>query len=452
MKQVTAAFSRFSAVLAVTCWAVFSDARLSGGASSPGGASLAAGEVHLAARGGATGASAPQLFRSDARLNTSEAPGLEMDTRPNEGGAPDVVEFGILVKGIKGITMSKGSYRADVVLTLRWTDPRTKSLVPAGVRKHTIKADIAKNEMWMPDVAVTNRKIGGQEVISSGTTVTLDGKVTKTERLIIVCTNKFQISSFPFDSQVLKLRVASTTMMLDEVKLTPIQDKLFMGIKDGVFAGTDLFTTGVEAQTVDEVDGALRKSRGELLIKVKRNAQVYLRKKLVPELFLVMISWTVFYFPLKPPFAMPRVATSLISYLSFTALAGKTSPGLGQTWLDVFEESVIISLFLTVFLNIFVEIVENSLERPRIASRIDYELKFFLPFLAIITFTILFCCIHAPIIVTSVLTRIVSLFGPIIYFAISLKRFPDIGNAFQEYHVKHTKEAVDSDESDAEFK
>lgn len=433
--------------VAVLLLAALARARLSG--KRIGGARLNAAPVapplliDLGAEHNRSRAAAPAAVAAAApgaaQMPGAGLGGFDPDIRPNEGGAPDVIQYGLYVKGVKNIRMGKGSFRADVVLTLRWTDPRTKSLVPPGIREHTLAPDVAKEMMWMPDIRVSNRKIGGLEVISSAITVGVDGKVEKTERLIIVCMNKFDVGRFPFDSQTLKVIVASTTLMSKELKLSPIKDETLMGVKDGVFQGTDLSMAEARAIVVEEVDGSLQKSRGELLIKVHRHAQVYLRKKLLPELFLVAISWTVFYFPLKPPFAMPRVATSLISYLSFTTLAGKTGLGIGQTWLDVFEESVVISLWLTVFLNIFVEITSHTLEKPNIAQKMDYELKFLLPLMALITFAILFIGIGWGVWLLSILTRLVSLIGPVAYFASCLARFPDLKTAISAYRAKVTK-------------
>lgn len=365
----------------------------------------------------------------------------EVDLRPSEGGEPVIVKFGVIVKKLLGIDPRHGMYTADVVLTLRWKDTRASSVVRAGAQTYTISPENAAKKIWMPDIAVTNREIKGQEVISTGIEVSATGDVVKTQRMIVICTNRFNMASFPFDTQTLKIRLASSTLMMEDLQLVPIQDENLVGVTKGLLGGSDLRITEVKQLAYSQVDGSLHKSRGELQVLVMRKWWVYMRTTLLPRFFLVAISWTVFYLPLKPFFAMPRVATSLISFLALLMLSSKPLGAKGQTWLDVFEDSCCTMLLLTAFSNIFVEIVHHSLDKPKIAGRLDYELKLFWPLVAFIVYVILFISpfMFDPLNVSylSIVTRAVALVCPVAFILLSLVRYPEIRGGFQQMHKKN---------------
>lgn len=376
-----------------------------------------------------------------ASVAPSPSPGpagaVQTELRPGLGGGPDVIDFGVLVTSLGAISETDGSFSADIVLLLRWRDQRTRALVPDGVQVLTLASDGAASKMWLPDVTVTNRVIGGQEIISSAISITANGEVTKTERMVVVCKNDFHMGPFPFDTQHLNLIIASTTLMMDDLQLSPIRDKKISGVKTGVFDPYDLVLDKVKARSFDEVDGTLRKSRGELRVTVHRDWQLYMRKKLLPELFLVFISWTVFYFPLQPHFAMPRVATSLIAFLSMMTVSSKNNHGGCERWLDVFEEACMTMLFLTVFLNIFVEIVNHSFGAAPVAERMDHELKLVLPLLTSVIFIILFVFNQCSVTWLSLITRVISALGPVGYIAVCLVRFKEIKEGAKKVLLKH---------------
>lgn len=367
--------------------------------------------------------------------------------RPGLGSGPDTVEFGIFVKSIGHISEKDGTFSADIILLLRWQDRRTAALVPDGVTKFTLASKSAGSKIWLPDIAITNRIIKGQEVISSAISITPAGEVTKIERMVVVCKNNFDMRAFPFDAQHLDLTIASTTLMLDELQLSPIQNKKISGLNKGVFDAYDLVLDKVDATSYDEIVGSLQKSRGELSIFLHRDWQLYMQKKLLPELFLVFISWTVFYFPLQPVFAMPRVATSLIAFLSMMTVSGSNNGGGGERWLDVFEEACMTLLFLTVFLNIFVESVDHALDQAAVAIRMDHELKLVLPLLTSVIFTFLLVFNQYDVIWLSLITRIISAASPVAYVAACCMRFPEIKDGAKLFFFKRSSPSAEPGKS-----
>lgn len=364
--------------------------------------------------------------------------GAETDsvgTRPGAGGPPDLIDFGIAVKAVQ--IASEGSFNADIVIFMQWNDMRAAKLLPEGIEELTLSPQAAAKNLWLPDIRITNRQIRGIEVISSAITVARDGGVSKVERVNAKLINHFDLTSFPFDRQTLSVRIASGTLMANDLELRPMEDPELVGVNPSAFANTDFKMVSSSTRVYREADGFLVKSRGELRINVKRLPGSYVRKKLLPQMLLVAISWTVFYFPLLPPFAMPRVATSLIAFLALMALK---SAAHGGGWTDLVWETCVILLFLTIMLNIFVEIVNHTLNQASIARRMDNELKIVLPLLAIANFVILFnFTTKSHIFWVGWCTMMISLAGPVAYIAYCFWRFHKIMDTIRSQADKHMK-------------
>jgi len=314
--------------------------------------------------------------------------------RPNAGGLPDIVQFGIFCKHVFGIDMKEGTFTADAVLTFRWADPRNAQLVPAGLQSVTLPPHVARKKIWLPDVGISNRALKGIDVISTAFIIEKSGLVTKVERVLGVIKNKFFVRAFPFDKQVLKLRVASSTLMLDELQLVPLNGSHYFGVNEGVFAGSDFIFQKTNQTEVQEEDGTLRKSRGELSIYVDRMSDTYVGALLMPEALIMIISYSAFWFPLTAPFAMPRVATALIAFLSLMTLSLRTNAMLpvrgGLSWMDLFESNAQSLMFCSAVLNILALSGHHSFEAHDTARLINHELKVAFPVLAAITFAVIF--------------------------------------------------------------
>merc|ERR1719189_3213686 len=162
------------------------------------------------------------------------------------------------------------------------------------------------------------------------------------------------------------------------------------GTKDGLLSNSDFSFEGAKASVDEEIDASLKKSRAEFRIVASRRSMPYIQSLLVPELLVLAISFSVFWFPLLAAFAMPRVATALISFLALTTLGLRTNSMLpirgGLAWIDLFETCCQTLMFFTVGLNIFVLVVFHSFGAESLAEAIDFELKAFFPLMGLLVF------------------------------------------------------------------
>jgi len=342
----------------------------------------------------ATDAAVTHQREEHVNVNLLNKP-FDQNFRPNLGGNPDVVNFGIYVKNFFGMKIRKNEFSVDVVVTLRWTDARVSKLVPAGTRVVTVPLSEAKNSLWMPDIVIANRAIGGQERISAAVELHTDGTVVKTERLLLLVKQHFDVTAFPFDYQQPKIILSSATLMSEDLVLQAMSDETLKGAKPGLFDDREFHFVSDETTVFEEVDGNLKKHRGKLVMTLRRDWTRYLQTTILPEIFLILISFTVFWMPRATPFAMPRVATNLISFLTLMTLSINTDSMLpkdraGMAWIELFADSMQMQNSLILFLNVFVDWVFCTLELKELGEKMTNELAVLFPLMGSVVVMICF--------------------------------------------------------------
>jgi len=304
--------------------------------------------------------------------------------RPSAGEGADVVRFGVIAKNFYGTELKNNRFTIDIVLSIRWMDPRVVDLIPDGLEKVSMAWGQAKKLIWMPGIVVANKDIKAYEIIAASVTLLQSGEVLRTERALVRCMKKFNLVEYPFDSQALEIKVVSSKYMLNEVVLEPNMNASF--VEEGLWGLYKI--EDWNASVYEEGDGDLKKSRGMLEIRVKRQLEKYFDDHLVPVFIVLMISWAVFYFPFAPPFITPRLALSVLALLTFTNLMLKSSrelPGSAPfNWNDLFNQQVEALMFTTIVTNISTEVVYHQLGMEVMARAMNNEAKVLIPVAGII--------------------------------------------------------------------
>jgi len=312
--------------------------------------------------------------------------------RPHVGSEPDVVQFGVLCKQLYTIDFPGKKFTGDFILNYEWTDPRAAMLVPEGLSAVTIPGEDARYKLWMPDVTITN---GDQEDSSVMIKVDYRGRVSKVVRTEAVMRADFTSATFPFDTQTLRVRLASSTNMMEDVVLSPMNDETRVGVEDDAFRTSDFSPIVVKMRVVSEVDGPLRKSRGEFDIDVRRSPWNVIRNAIVPAILISSTAWVAFFVPGSvAAFFMPRVAVTTIAFLALVALAiavDQMQPARDITsWLDIFMEMCLGIVYATLCQNIVVQYIRYEAKMDNLADRLDREMQILFPCIGIVSWTIAF--------------------------------------------------------------
>jgi len=247
------------------------------------------------------------------------------------------------------------------------------------------------NPLRVPEVDITNRVPHKYELISLTRTIFKTGEVLVVQRAVQICFERYELEEYPFDTQKLTIKVASTKYMAADIVLQE-DERLGSGVADDIMYQQPFVLDGVRLYHFEETDGALVKSRGVLEVSVKRTLVKYGESHLMPAALLLMISWGVFWFPFQGPFITPRLAMGVLSLMSFTQLMiaseDKLPDGASCNWNDIFNQEIQTMMFCTIVLNILAEICKNQLKLEARANVINSQAKWLLPGLSILTIAI----------------------------------------------------------------
>mmetsp|Transcript_52283 Transcript_52283/g.124719 ORF Transcript_52283/g.124719 Transcript_52283/m.124719 type:complete len:435 (+) Transcript_52283:165-1469(+) len=351
-----------------------------------------------------------------------------------EGANPTEVLFKIFVKSFYGVNFADSSWSSDLVLHLTWTDPRAATLVPAGTQNISLSSEEATaSGVWLPNVGITNlASWSGLKQISGTVTIDVSGTVTTTERHLVELRSRYEVVNYPFDSQELLVRIASSVFMADKLTIHPdlASDELFSLHQPEV---EELGRQGwklvdMVSRNMTEEDGPLVKSRGELRLFITRDWTSVFNIIFLPEIIMTLVPWSIFFSPLHAPYAMPRVASSLIPLLCMVGFMQKTASMMphssGWTWLDIYEATCLLLIVLSFKLNALLQYVYHDLKLTDRAELMQIECRYFYGISFAVLNGLAFLCRHLTNMALA--GTCTSLLYFIIFAAIMLKAWYDI--------------------------
>lgn len=280
-----------------------------------------------------------------------------------------------------GVGLKDNNFVVDLVNSYKWTDPRVLKLIPKGLEETTLSKLESERLMWLPGMVVTNRDLGKYDLVSTAVNINRKGEVHKIERATVRVKNQYVLNDYPFDKQNFVVKIASSKYMIDEVILVP--SKKMSGVEKDLMNGYSYDFVDHRVSAIKDINGALKKSRGVLTIAVKRDVTQYEQSHMVPVFLISCISCGIFYFPFVAPFITPRVALSILALIAFTnlmLLSMKTlPPGAPFNWNDLFNQTVMMMLFLNVSMSLFSEACFHQFKVNDVAIKINMECKVLMP-------------------------------------------------------------------------
>jgi len=307
--------------------------------------------------------------------------------RPNAGKGPETIFFGLFGKSFYGVGLKDNNFVIDIVMTLKWIDKRVIALIPDGLDDLTLSKKESEMKIWLPGMAVTNRAIKAYDLVSTSVLINRKGEVFKVERSTVKVKNQYVLNDYPYDTQKLVVKIASSKYMIDEVVLKPAKEG--NGCAKDLMHGYSYNFVDVGSKAVQDVNGALKKSRGLLTITVAREPQQYFQSHLIPTFLITCISCGVFYFPFVAPFITPRVALSILALVAFTNLSIASTAalpaGAPYNWNDCFNQTILMLMFTNVCMNIFSEICFHQLKVNDVATSMNAHCKILMPLVCALT-------------------------------------------------------------------
>ena len=209
--------------------------------------------------------------------------------RPNADSGPTQISVAIWFVDVSSIDSAQQSFTADVVVVLRWKDPRLAH-VGGGVALYPL------DQIWNPRVVVVNETNSISHRFPDAVEVGTDGTVIYRQRLVGSFTQALVLKSFPFDKQVFRVQLAAVKYSPNEVSLVPDEKWIAAGINwaTGISPSITLPDWTVEKWDVKPLvytlAPGLENSGYTVEFTASRNVQHYILKVILPLVLIVMMS------------------------------------------------------------------------------------------------------------------------------------------------------------------
>ena len=286
-------------------------------------------------------------------------------SRPDPPGTATEVRVGMFVIDVASIDDASQTYKADILATVRWRDPRLAFVAAPGgddVRVFPL------TEVWQPDLLVVNRR-EATRAYPDQVRVAPDGTVLYRQRFLFTLASPLELRQFPFDRQTLWIRVASLYGS-DEVTLVPEAGDTGRRPQFSV-AGWSVALGEMTADTVERTAGE-RLPRLSLSLTATRDTRYYFWKLFVPLGLIVFMAWTVFF--LDHAQLGPRIGVStasIFSLIAFQLSLGRVLPPISYlTRADQFVLGCSVLIFLALAETILTSKL-NAAGRQELSRRID---------------------------------------------------------------------------------
>jgi len=305
-------------------------------------------------------------------------------SRPDPEGVTTKVTVGIYVIDLMAVDDLRQTFTADFFAIVSWKDPR---LALDSEDKQGTPRLFQMDEIWHPQLMIINERDLDKhydDIFRVGS----EGHVDYIQRFQGELTTHLALQDFPFDSQILRIKMASIRYTPEEVEL--VMDTKRSGSR-GTFSipGWTVGDTGVQGTTeyIEVQDRHL--ARIDLVGEVKRHTGYYIIKSLLPLMLIMFMAWAVFFIPpasLGPQIGVPT--SSIFALFLFMHRISQLLPRISYlTRMDRFILGAITLVFLTLAEAIFTSVLAIK-EKGELARKIDRWARFV--YLALLVFVLVY--------------------------------------------------------------
>lgn len=288
-------------------------------------------------------------------------PQYRTDVRPDPSGPPTVIDFGVRIADLAEINDVNQTITIDLVVRMRWTDPRLADW--EGCR-------VSIADIWFPEPIMKN---SGRVFSRWPETASVEngGKITYLQRISGTFSSYHHLADFPFDKQVISLRIYPLDWSIS--KLIYRIDETFTGMTP-LLNISDWAITDASAELVQEDFEAFDQVRtGYLLnISAERYKSYYFWKIMLPIALIVVMSWCVFWInPEQFGTQIGLSATSVLTMIAFIFATTNMLPRLGYfTMMDRYIAVATVFVFAALLQSLSTGYLAST-GRARLAERID---------------------------------------------------------------------------------
>ncbi len=294
-------------------------------------------------------------------------PNNQTRTRPNPGVEPIVVRVGVFLIDVIGVNEVEESFGADFVLSLSWHDPRL-SAAERGASLENCRLSLA--EVWHPRVDAINQR-GVPLAQNVDVDISVDGTVSFSERLTGMFSSPLDLHRFPFDTQTLRIQVASFEYGPEDVRFV-VREPGRVRLAGIVVPGWEIVDVDTDEDVAPVQSDAGEHTRLDYVIAVERHWPYYIWKFVIPLIFIVLMAWSVLWLdPTEYRTGIGVATASVFSLIAFLLGLRQMTPRVPYlTQMDQLVLSVTLLVFLALGEVVTVSrLVHNG--RIELARRVD---------------------------------------------------------------------------------
>ena len=291
---------------------------------------------------------------------------------------PVPVAIDVFILDIFEISEPDGYFEVDAFLIAEWIDERLSFDADEygydwKIYRGPILEKKFKNEIWWPDLYVTNG-VGTREIISSDLVISPDGFLRYEERFNAKVQQDFDLEDFPFDEHSINLSIGTFSYLSNEVNFTQLT-----GSDDNFTWQTNEWTVIDQGKAVI---GHIAYPDITYTMSIQRLYGYYVSKFILPLLLIVTISWAVFWMDLEDVNIADRLGisfTSMLTVVAFDFVSSDNLPKLSYpTTLDIILAASYVFLALTVLIIVYDSILVKK-DRLNLARKIDRVCRYLFP-------------------------------------------------------------------------
>lgn len=239
------------------------------------------------------------------------------------------------------------------------------SFVMGGVKSYSgdVAQGVLEEEIWSPQFEIVNSR--GEPFRNLYTTLRVyeDGFVEYEERFNALLAGPMDLRQFPFDSQVLPIRITTFDYDSRQVVFKQIQTDASPNFRLAEWtvnqiSGTTKTDTAYGIEPRDE-DAAFYYPVADLAIKVSRNWGYYVLRVILPLALIIAVSWSVFWLESGSISDQLSVSfTVLLTIVAFNFLVADKLPPIAYT---TFLDAIILLSYVFLALSIVQNLTQASL-------------------------------------------------------------------------------------------
>jgi len=280
-------------------------------------------------------------------------------------GTPPVrVETVFYLLNLASVNERNESFEADIYLRFTWRDPRL-AFSPRGkgeTRRMFVEkaAEDVLKEIWWPEVEFVNA--ASPQARNRSLVIKPDGTVTYYLGVTSQFRSRCDFSRFPFDRQVLEVKLQS--FLYNETEVRFVVDPGMNGFAGGDTCD-DLRVTGIRtaSRTVRLAGQGESYSEFDAFIAASRNYAFYVWRVFFPTILIMAMSFTVYF--IKIPDLHDRVAVSLSCLLACIATQFAISFNMPKIAYLTIVDKVYLVTYGCIALVVGVSVLEHSLHNRR---------------------------------------------------------------------------------------